>query len=393
MLQAGNISFHLTAWEKLTQDVFVLQAVKGYRLVFVRQPVQITPRVTSSTTIAHDLVISQEVSSMLTKGSIEMVNFHPSEFVSSIFLVPKKYGQLRPIINLKPLNQFVKKIHFKMETVESVFPMLRQGDYMGSIDLKDAYFSVPIARDHRKFLRFIWENQRYQFTCLPFGLSSSPRVFTKVLRPVVAALRHQGIRMVIYLDDLLVMASSKNECSKHLMMAVKLLQSLGFVINKEKSLLIPTQQIEFLGYVLSSTSMQVRISHQKCATIVQKCKDVLHRSTLSIREVASIVGLLKSVIHAIMPSAMFCRHLQLCQIAALKKAELGFEGTMTLPLKAKEELNLWIQHLQVWNGRPMFPPPVNFVVQTDASLKGWGGACFKDRRYQVVGCRKRQSCI
>jgi hypothetical protein len=189
----------LTAWEKLTQDVFVLQAVKGYRLVFVRQPVQVAPRVTSSTTVAHNLVISQEVSSMLTKGAIEMVKFHPSKFVSSIFLVPKKNGQLRPIINLKPLNLFVKKIHFKMETVESVFPMLRQGDYMGSIDLKNAYFSVPVARDHRKFSQIHMANQRYQFTGLPFGLSSSPGVFTVVLRPVVAALRHQVIIMVIYL--------------------------------------------------------------------------------------------------------------------------------------------------------------------------------------------------
>ena len=70
--------------------------------------------------------------------------------------------------------------------------LLREADWMASIDLKDAYLSIAIWEEHRKYLRFLWENTMYEFQCLPFGLSSAPRVFTKLLKPVLARLRHQG---------------------------------------------------------------------------------------------------------------------------------------------------------------------------------------------------------
>ena len=102
-----------------------------------------------------------------------------SEFISTIFLAPKKIGDFRPVINLKPLNQFVEKIHFKVENIRIALNCISPGDFMVSIDLKDAYFSVPIFQPHRKYLRFLWNFKRYEFTCLSFGYSLAPRVFTK----------------------------------------------------------------------------------------------------------------------------------------------------------------------------------------------------------------------
>ena len=89
--------------------------------------------------------------------------------------------------------------------------LLQRNDWLVSIDLKDAYLSIQIAEKDRKFLRFLWKEQTYEFRCLPFGLSSAPRVFTKLLKPVMALLRRQGIRTIIFLDDLLVMGQSKEE--------------------------------------------------------------------------------------------------------------------------------------------------------------------------------------
>ena len=84
--------------------------------------------------------------------------------------------------------------------------LLRKGDIMVKIDLKDAYFTVPVWRNHQKFLRFVRKETMYEFVCLPFGLASAPRVFTKLMKPVVALLRQLGIRLIIYLDDMLIMA-------------------------------------------------------------------------------------------------------------------------------------------------------------------------------------------
>lgn len=79
-----------------------------------------------------------------------------------------------------------------------------------SVDLKDAYLSVLVHESSRKFLRFIWKGACYQFKALPFGLCSAPRIFTKVLKPVAAFLRKKAIRVLIYLDDFLLLAATIN---------------------------------------------------------------------------------------------------------------------------------------------------------------------------------------
>ena len=79
--------------------------------------------------------------------------------------------------------------------------VVEERNWMCTVNLKDAYLSVSITRQHRKFLSFMWEGTTFKFTCLPF---SAPRIFTKVLRPVMPYLHFQGLRTVIYLDDILV---------------------------------------------------------------------------------------------------------------------------------------------------------------------------------------------
>lgn len=97
-----------------------------------------------------------------------------------------------------------------------------------SVDLKDAYLAVPIAEVHRKYLHFNWRSQTYEFQCLSFGLLSTPRVFTKIMRPVMAISRRQGIRCVTFIDDILLMASSREELGNILKEMISLLELLGF---------------------------------------------------------------------------------------------------------------------------------------------------------------------
>ena len=93
---------------------------------------------------------------------------------------------------------------------------------MARMDLKDAYFSVLIAEQHQKLLRFCWEQRSYQFTCLPFGLSTAARVFTKVLKPVMTFLREKNVRCKIYLDDLLLLNQAKEALSEDIALYVNL---------------------------------------------------------------------------------------------------------------------------------------------------------------------------
>ena len=95
-----------------------------------------------------------------------------------------------------------------MEDLKTVADLQRLGDFMCKLDLKDAYFTIPLHARSQKFTRFQFKGKTYQFTCLPFGLTSAPRIFTKVLKPLAGILRKMCIRIIIYLDDMLIMKST-----------------------------------------------------------------------------------------------------------------------------------------------------------------------------------------
>ena len=113
---------------------------------------------------------------------------------------------------------------------------------MVAIDLKDAYYHIPVGKDLQKFLQFQWKGTVYRFRCMPFGITSAPRIFTKVMKLVLSKIRSMGIRIVGYIDDLLMMAQSKEECYKHLWDTLVILTRLGWTINWEKSRLTPSQR-------------------------------------------------------------------------------------------------------------------------------------------------------
>ena len=177
-----------------------------------------------------------------------------------MFLRPKKEpGVYRVIFNLKSLNQVVTYHKFKMDTLESAVRLMKPGCFMSSIDLHNAYYSIPISPSFRKYLKFAWRGFLSQFCALPMGLTSSPRIFTKVLKPVFATPRSQyGHNCLGYIDDSFYTEDSVEDCREATLQATQLFTRLGFVIHPTKSVFHPTQCLEFLGFLLDSTSMTVR---------------------------------------------------------------------------------------------------------------------------------------
>ena len=159
----------------------------------------------------------------------------------------------------------MSKQHFKMERIHWVKKLLREGAAKRRrLDvLKDAYMylSVAIAEHCRKFLLFVWEVITYEFSCLPFGLCSAPRIFTKLLRPVMAHLRFMGLRMIVYLGDILLIAGDQETLLKQTQQSITLLEQLSFTVNKLKLIIVPCHQITYLGLQVDSTLMNS--SYQK----------------------------------------------------------------------------------------------------------------------------------
>ena len=188
----------------------------------------------------------------LDKQIIEEVNHEPGEVLSHIFLRPKPDGSNRLILNLSNLNEHIERKHFKMETLKSVLNLVHKNCYLGLIDIKDAYYHYMVRKFDRKFLRFTWQGKLYSFRCLPNGLSVAPFLWTKLLKPVLSTLRKKGHTNSGYIDDILLQSDSFMECITNVTETVSLLDDLGLTPHPEKSVTVPTQVIEFVGFILNS---------------------------------------------------------------------------------------------------------------------------------------------
>ncbi|KAJ1149390.1 hypothetical protein NDU88_002200, partial [Pleurodeles waltl] len=249
----GRLTHFLHMWESITSDSWVTGIVeKGYALPVWDFPPPFPPR-TAFCSDDHLLLLQQEVMSLLSKGAVALVpeQERGQGCYSRYFLIPKKDGWLRPILDLRILNWFLKQEKFKMLTLSQVLLALNEGDWMVSVDLQDAYFHIPILKSHRKYLRFVVGLQHYQFAVLPFGLTSALQVFLKVMAVVAAELRRKGIAVFPYLDDWLIKAKSPELLRCHRQSTTQLLFDLGFSVNVPKSHLEPSKRLLFIGAVLT----------------------------------------------------------------------------------------------------------------------------------------------
>ena len=271
----GRLRNFLGSWGQVTSDRWVLETIgRGYALEFTRTPP--SDMLSRPTPVPSDLAkrrsLEGEINALLLKGAVRIVPRSGTQtgFMSTFFLTPKKEaGVWRPILNLKPLNKFIRPKRFRMETLRTILSSIVPPAWAASIDLKDAYLHVPVRPEHHKFLRFLYNDTLYEFVVLPFGLSTAPRVFTRIAKTIGAALRRRGIMIFIYLDDWLVVGPSREETEAALQYTWRLTSDLGFIINTEKSHLIPSQVPTFLGASLDLRRGLARPSEERLLNLRQ----------------------------------------------------------------------------------------------------------------------------
>jgi hypothetical protein len=358
-------------WKFYTKDDWILETINGYKIELESIPSQDFIPSEISFSPKEREVVDNEILELSKKGAIVHSYWEENQFLSNIFVVPKPNGKYRPIINLKRLNKFVKYEHFKQEHFKVVLDLIQQNDFFTSVDLCDAYFSVPIHIDYQKFLKFEWNNVLWKFVCLPFGLSSAPKVFTKILKPVYAWLRQQGVRCAYYIDDSLNMNQTAEVCGQNTDLICNTLTSLGFSINKKKSQFLPTQRIVFFGFLLDSVEFKVFLTEDKICKIIDKANILLNKNIVVIRDLASFIGLIINAFHAVLEAKMHYRCLERDKINGLDQSG-NYEKCITLSKGSREELKWWIINVVMKNGKRIRPVKVQFQCTSDASCLGWG---------------------
>ena len=244
------------------------------------------------------------------------------QYISTYFAVPKARspGKFRPILNLKKFNRSIKKYKFKMETMAHLRDWLKPGAYCVGIDLKDAFLHVPISPRFRKFLRFHWLGKLLQWIVLPFGLKCSPRILTKVLKPVIAFLRSFFIILItIYLDDLLIQASTPQKTYLHGQIVALLFMVLGWSINWKKSSFIPSQQFTHLGFDFDTVTMTISCPLDKVRGLQLMARNALTAGFLSAHDAERLLGKMESVRPATPLAALHYRPIQR-QLLSLKSS-------------------------------------------------------------------------
>ena len=139
------------------------------------------------------------------------------------------------ILDLTKLNKLIEYKYFKVFILKTALDLLKEGNRMASVDLTDAYYSVPISDSHNKYLRFMWKQQLFEYQALPIRLSPGPCIFTKLIKPIFVKMSELGHVCFPYINGSLIMAETKEECQKAVIDIMVEFTKLGFTINERKS--------------------------------------------------------------------------------------------------------------------------------------------------------------
>ena len=370
--KGGRISGQLHVWRTLTSDPHILSIVQGDKFDFIANPpVQhfAFPQFSPS----EKGIISAEVDKMLSKGVIVKCRHEPCEFVSPIFITEKSDGGHRLILNLKRLNEFIRYEHFKMDSLKDVLLLVTPNCFMAKLDLKDAYYSVRVAPEYCKYLKFAFGEELYKFVCFPNGLGPCPRKFTKLMKVPLSTLRSRGHKVSGYIDDFFTCAHTSTRCSSSVLEMHDLFVSLGFVIHPDKSVFQPSQRIEFLGFLIDSRSMTVELTAKKKASLKKLVSQLLSISSPTIRLVAKVLGTIVSSFPASRYGPLHYRCIDADKTAALQACKGNFDAHMTLSVNSRSELEWWKSHIDGMIN-DIHLPPIRHKIYCDASDFAWGAS-------------------
>ena len=291
--------------------------------------------------------------------------------ISHLFLVPKPHQRWRPVIDLSRLNTFLHVEKFKMETPESIRTSLVPGEWVSSIDLLDTYLHISIHPNSRKYLRFCHRSQVFQFTSLPFGLATAPQVFTMIIKEVKHMAICRGLRLHQYLDDWLIRSQSRDEAQVNTQAVVDLTQSLGWIINQEKSELKPTQVFSFVGYEYHLDSALVKPTQERWLKLQDLILRLKSKHVLTARCLMSLIGLLASMEKMVPEGRLHMRPFQF-HLKEHWRYPQSLDSLLPCTVAISAHLDWWQDPTNVMIGTDLHPKDHSIQLFTDTSNKGWG---------------------
>jgi hypothetical protein len=375
---------HVNKWRQYGAPDHVINWIsQGVIIPFVQSPPKCLFQ-NHNLTDKQRAFVDNEIKDLLKNHRISVADGVPT-CVVPLGCVPKKNNQYRLITDLRHVNKFCETPKFRYEDISLLHQVLRPGDYLVTIDLKDGFHHIPISDSSAGYLGFSWKNVYYRWNVCPFGLSCSPYYFVKTLRPCIEYLRQQGVRLLCYMDDILI-AASEEDIDNHKDLVLSVLQELGWHINFDESCLVPSTCAEYLGYLVDSVGNhcgpELRVPSYKLKKLSKDIHCLLLKDNVTARHLARIIGQCSAMCKAIFPG-----RLQLRNAYRLLRSRTSWESILYLTVSVVKDLTWWMTALHSWNGVAIIGGQVDYQVETDASSIGWG-VSFGEKKAQGLWTKR-----
>jgi len=282
-------------WKEIGANNEILDIItNGYKIPFIQFP---TPSVSCNNKSAKDNLdfVSSAVEELLTNHCVLETPFIPT-VVNPLSVSINKSGKKRLILDLRKVNSFLWKEKITFEDWKLGLDYFKKDSFCFKFDLSKGYHHIDICPQHQQFLGFSINGKFYCFTVLPFGLSSAGFCFTKVLREMVKLWRYTGIKIIMFLDDGFGTSSCFQQASAESDFVRNSLFHAGFVVNEEKSIWVPVQSIEWIGFVWNSLDYRLAVTERRVKDLLESLRSIKSSLPLvSARSLAQCTGKLISM--------------------------------------------------------------------------------------------------
>ena len=366
----GQLKYFLSLWRTITSDPSILDIVQGMHIELNDLPHQCKiPKPLHLSSLEIEAA-NDQIEKLLQKCAIAETVREPGDFVSNVFLTPKRDGGFRMILNLKPFNKFVQYHHFKMECLNHILATITPNCWMAIFDFTDAYLTISIAGEHVKFLKFQWQGKLYMYVVLPFGIASAPRQFTKVLKPILAFIRQQGIIVLTYIDDGFTCALTFHQCFQNIIFILQTFSRFGFLLHPLKSAPIPSHQVRSLGFYLNSTTMSITLPPEKAERAIELIRALLVTNSFTVHDLAQVIGTLVSLFPACPLGHAHYRSLEHQKVRTLRNHH-DYSTSCVLDHLSATDLQWWLTNI-LHTAVPIAHSNPTCTIYCDSSDYAWG---------------------
>jgi hypothetical protein len=252
------------------------------------------------------------------------------------------------------------------DAVEAAWPDC----WFGKLDLTNCFLSFPLHPSALPYFCFKFEGKLYQFTHMPFGLSTAPRVCTQLLSVVAFALSQQDIRPVRYLDDFFTIGATEAGVQRQLLTAPQIIERFGLVVNPDKTE-GPSQRLSFLGVQLDSVHQTLSCTPARVAELISLLRSLRHQRVITRHHAESLIGKLSFAAQVLPGARPFMRRMLDTVHACSSKRR---STPIHIDPSFRADVRFWLHHLSDWNGTQQWRSSraSPFVFASDASLQGFG---------------------